>query len=503
MGILIDEAKCIGCGLCEYSCAYNAIEVDRKARADNDRCTDCTVCVDYCPVDAIAMEAPLPARAAMAPGEATFDVVVIGGGVGGLCAGALLAHRGYKTLVLERYPSVGGRYSSLKHKGVMVPTGGSIVQVGSPIEEVFREVGASFDVVVPELLKYWIRGKGWIDPGPGRGQFRRVLALASGEPEVVDRVMASMRAVFQGQQYPSGSTLEWLRPITDNKDIEGIFRTMAAIAFGAEDGPASSFFSILGLSAGKGVGLARRGGIRLMGELAKAIIRKGGQVWTRSKVQAIVLEDGEAVGVLAERRGQTWRVRGRVFISNAGPKQTARLIGPGNLDPQYLAYLDETVIPICGPSFHVLSDRSLLGEYPGFVHVVGGRRICILFDATDSVPWGSPGTHIIEMYGFVPPDPHMHEDPEVIVQETAQDLDDIFPGWRQHGELKIGFLDEEWPGSRAWAGQGATVETPIPNLFLVGDGCLSRKGYFGATGAAESAQWTAELVQERFPPGAG
>ena len=115
MGIVIDEAACIGCGLCEIACAYDAIDVLVKARVDNDLCTDCNVCPDYCPTDAIEMEIPLAPRTAL-PTEATFDVVIIGSGIGGLCSGALLADRGYTVLVLERNPSRGGRFPSLKHK---------------------------------------------------------------------------------------------------------------------------------------------------------------------------------------------------------------------------------------------------------------------------------------------------------------------------------------------------------------------------------------------------
>ncbi|NLX50677.1 MAG: FAD-binding protein, partial [Deltaproteobacteria bacterium] len=33
-----------------------------------------------------------------------YDVIVIGAGIGGLCAGALLAHQGRKVLVLEQAP---------------------------------------------------------------------------------------------------------------------------------------------------------------------------------------------------------------------------------------------------------------------------------------------------------------------------------------------------------------------------------------------------------------
>jgi hypothetical protein len=46
---------------------------------------------------------------------------------------------------------------------------------------------------------------------------------------------------------------------------------------------------------------------------------------------------------------------------------------------------------------------------------------------------------------------------------------------------------------------GVDVTTPISNLFLVGDGCESPKGYAGGSGAAESAQRAVGVIEERFP----
>ena len=45
---------------------------------------------------------------------AGYDVVVIGAGLGGLTAGAILARAGRKVLVIERGNSVGGAASSYK-----------------------------------------------------------------------------------------------------------------------------------------------------------------------------------------------------------------------------------------------------------------------------------------------------------------------------------------------------------------------------------------------------
>lgn len=46
--------------------------------------------------------------------ESTHDVVVIGGGIGGLTAGALLAHAGKKVLVVEARAQPGGYAGSLR-----------------------------------------------------------------------------------------------------------------------------------------------------------------------------------------------------------------------------------------------------------------------------------------------------------------------------------------------------------------------------------------------------
>ena len=44
----------------------------------------------------------------------TCDCLVIGSGIGGMCAGARLANSGYKTIVIEKLPMLGGRYTQIE-----------------------------------------------------------------------------------------------------------------------------------------------------------------------------------------------------------------------------------------------------------------------------------------------------------------------------------------------------------------------------------------------------
>lgn len=46
-----------------------------------------------------------------------YDVIIIGTGIGGAAIGALLAHAGWKILILEKNKIVGGRYTTYKRYG--------------------------------------------------------------------------------------------------------------------------------------------------------------------------------------------------------------------------------------------------------------------------------------------------------------------------------------------------------------------------------------------------
>ena len=61
---------------------------------------------------------------------AGYDVVVIGAGLGGLTAGAILARAGRKVLVIERSNSVGGAASSYKSGDLFIE--GSLQETSDP-----------------------------------------------------------------------------------------------------------------------------------------------------------------------------------------------------------------------------------------------------------------------------------------------------------------------------------------------------------------------------------
>ncbi len=67
--------------------------------------------------------------------------IVVGGGVGGLTAAALLAARGIQVTLLERADRVGGKLSDVEIGGHFIDTGPTVLTKRSVFEAVFREAG--------------------------------------------------------------------------------------------------------------------------------------------------------------------------------------------------------------------------------------------------------------------------------------------------------------------------------------------------------------------------
>ncbi len=78
-----------------------------------------------------------------------YDVIIVGAGVAGLQLGALLAHDGMRTLILEKSSRVGGRAFVLEKDGYVLDYGIHLVRFGpkSAIARVIKHIGRHVDFV--------------------------------------------------------------------------------------------------------------------------------------------------------------------------------------------------------------------------------------------------------------------------------------------------------------------------------------------------------------------
>lgn len=55
MAVVIDEGKCTGCGVCVDTCPVSALAVEDSTVKVNDDCIECGVCTPECPCEALSI----------------------------------------------------------------------------------------------------------------------------------------------------------------------------------------------------------------------------------------------------------------------------------------------------------------------------------------------------------------------------------------------------------------------------------------------------------------
>jgi len=231
-----------------------------------------------------------------------WDAIVIGGGVSGLTAGALLANAGRRVLLLEKESKVGGRASASEYRGQIVDNGiHGLLSMGY-MEEIYRRLGKPF----PEYVVY-DEGADVFSDGEWRSfgetfmtkDFRQIL-----KSDILSQPYEAL------EKYQSMSVKDWLSERTDDKAIHEYFAFMAWAILGGhryEDMAASRLLEILkevrekrGHLAGLGAINFRGGLSTLTGPLAEAIKERGGQIRTDANVANVVVKEGVARGVEIE-----------------------------------------------------------------------------------------------------------------------------------------------------------------------------------------------------------
>lgn len=238
-----------------------------------------------------------------------YDVVVVGSGIGGLSAGSLLAHDGYKTLVVESKGRVGGRCSTEEFEGFKLPTGAIAIHRGSDVDAVFKRVGAHLDLVPVSRLFYRLGGKDHEMPAKGsistmfdiigKLEVDRVkliggLVKAGGK----EKIMGAFRKSISNPEKERMTFKDWLLQYTDDELAHEIFDCVAASLLGGRyfELSASAMFAwFVRMSGSRDVGIGPEGSIANMQRLAD-VVKRNGDVWINCPAKQIVVRGGQPKG---------------------------------------------------------------------------------------------------------------------------------------------------------------------------------------------------------------
>jgi NADPH-dependent glutamate synthase beta subunit-like oxidoreductase len=302
-----------------------------------------------------------------------YEVIVIGAGIGGLAAAAVLAHEGLDVLLLERTGAPGGCCSSFKVKDFTFDSAASILQgfsaVGYHVQRtLFDFVGQQVDLI-PRDSAYTLHfGDNHIEFHRDRHAFTAELgalfpqqagSLLSFMRELEDVYHAVLDCGGPPRPRTEDSTLQktgllarhslsamkvnkYAR-ISAQKVLEKYADDPQVIAFFDADMTFYTGYRLADLTAAQAaVAMIDRhvGGThhaigsaqRIPDRLEKSIIEMGGRIVYRNGVRGILVEEGRCVGVLTELGH---RITADVVISDTSARDLyLKLVPPGALSQQ-------------------------------------------------------------------------------------------------------------------------------------------------------------------------
>lgn len=286
-----------------------------------------------------------------------YDSIVIGSGMGGLTAAALLAKRGRKTLLLEKEKQVGGYVVSFKRNGFIIDATGAFVggcEEGGEFHQILKEIGAHEEVEFTPIHHIQNLYPGF-DVHLRQGGFHSYMeALLNLFPEEERGLKAYLSLVKQiGEEVKSYSEMTWIKKVlfpfyfrnlvrfhkSSHKTIlDNLFRggeiKMALHTFPATEPPSKLSFLFVAILISKvlleGVFYPKGGMGKISKAIAKSFQQGGGDLCLQMEAEQILLKDGRVEGV---RTKDGTIFQSPILISNINPNHLVKMLPLGFQKP--------------------------------------------------------------------------------------------------------------------------------------------------------------------------
>ena len=245
-----------------------------------------------------------------------YDIIVIGGGVGGLSCGAFLAKRGKKVILLEKNQNLGGYQTTFRRKGfIFEPCLHVMVEAGPDglLLPLFNELGIELQFIRLNPIAHFIFPDDNIFVPSQYNEYMDFLKTKfPKEVKGIEEVFILMKGIYEGLSKPSGTDalikeyrkkvfLEILNSHIHDQRLQAIIFGYGAYFIYPPSRISATLLSAFNASAYfKGVYLPCGGVKKLVDSLAVNIEYFGGEIRKNSPVHAIMINQGKVVGVVLQ-----------------------------------------------------------------------------------------------------------------------------------------------------------------------------------------------------------
>lgn len=493
-----------------------------------------------------------------------MEVIIIGGGMGGLTCGALLAKKGLKVLIVEKNQKVGGCCTSFHKDGfsfdLSVQSIGECLK-GGRVWNVLKELDLLDQIHFIPLepaREYHFPGRKFLQSSNLETHIENLSSLFPNERGGIVKVYWVLKKIFEEFSHLP-SSLNWFEPqsfssqypfLDQYKDktfgellndfiSTPFLKTLLSIRSSYALLPPEEI-SVIGMAGiemsyfNYGVSCVEGNVEKLPLKIEEAFKKKGGRVFTEKEVTQILMEGNKPIGVKL-KDGQ--EVPGKVIISNIDAHSTfLDLIGEDRLPSGFrsklkgmkpsLSYfilylgIEGELSELTVSNNEVFFEETLHQEYQ-FIYEnrLTEKAPFYLLGPSMVNPSHAPEGKSTLCLSLKVPFHLSREWDWTVKDQLSQYLIDqasaFFPNLKRRIILKIETTPktiEQWTHNRWGAAYGwAQIPrqsgiyrlsriTPIPNLYLTGH-WTSPGG--GIAGVVASGQLTAEMVWNRFSKGEG
>lgn len=463
----------------------------------------------------------------MAP-EKKPEICIIGAGISGLTAGALLIKQGYSVTIFEKEQILGGRalsfdassftleeYSKLLHRFQMnvafsepdLPTifnqkmlqgytldlgyhaiGGGVM---SNLNSVLSTLGDHIEVF--ESNVGFIKENGYDFPFLSRGDKLRIL------PNILRLLLASEKTMKRLDNVSMTETINQYGQGKMKLILEIFSRSISTVNNLDKISTGEMFRAQRSLLKGsKPVGYPKKGLGVIHQKLAHAITQQGGEIRTGTPVQKIIINDRKAIGIKVADNDiyfdtiissllvqNLFSIADKSQFPNDYVKMLTSLQGTGSLCAYYaLNIVDPQLL---GKTFHFI-ERDI---------GVDGNDAVGMIDFMAAVPESGlspPSQFLVQAYIIcTPAEARDKKTLEMLKQLLDKNLLRLIPDFRAH--LRWVVYPAVWHldgVAKTTENAKPEIQTPIKNLFMIGD-CVKAPG-IGINCAINSARLCQELL---------
>jgi phytoene desaturase len=424
--------------------------------------------------------------------EESYDVVVIGGGMGGLSAAATLAKAGRSVLLVERHDRAGGcahGFQRGKYKfdsAVHVTSGCEPLDYGGGalIHELLTVLGVrdlckfhrldpfysttfpDFRLTVSSGIDGFVQSHLQHFPAEEKGlrKLLRLHARVNRETKKLPSDLSPHDIASRAEEFPLQARYgrETLGSVMDEYLGDDRLKSLFSTLWGFQGLPPSRlsfppWASMLLSQLHAGAFYCEGTFQKLANALGEGLRRAGGELLLLSSVRRISVKDGRAEGVVLDN-GQ--RIQAPIVISNVDARQTfEELVGPERMPPDFMASLRALRPSLSAVLAYMATDLDLAAmgaQHENFIfaswdhdenwrNLVAGRPAYIGVSVPTLADPGlaPPGEHTVCALTLIPYDlaRSWRSEKDRYVDAVVARVDEVLPGFKDH----ITFIEKASP----------------------------------------------------------